>query len=222
MARDVSVNQREVSMKYYALSQKKAPGCPIGMLGGALYDKYYPDVKAIEVGYFPWYANPSRGKAHEKFPPGLVFISKDGGYNFDIRGDLNFYYIISDKFKSLISRFEVEAVDVTPISICSQAGEKISEKHYYAAVFQSFSPEMVSDDGESQFVRGKFGGISRIKRLVVREDFSCHIFKLNDMEGSSNTLICSEQFRDAAMEIGIEGVDFLDAAAIDWPTVKPI
>lgn len=43
------------------------------MLNGALYDKYYQDTTSVGVGYFPSYANPSRGKAHEKFSDGVVF-----------------------------------------------------------------------------------------------------------------------------------------------------
>ena len=39
-------------MKYYVLSQRADPGCPIGMLNGALYDKYYQDTTSVGVGYF--------------------------------------------------------------------------------------------------------------------------------------------------------------------------
>ena len=77
-------------MKYYVLSQRADPGCPIGMLNGALYDKYYQDTTSVGVGYFPWYANPSRGKGHEKFPDGVVFITQDDRYNFDVHADLGF------------------------------------------------------------------------------------------------------------------------------------
>jgi len=192
------------------------------MLGGALYDKYYSETKGVEVGYFPWYANPSRGKAHEKFPEGLVFITKDKRYDFDVRSDLNFYYLISDKFNILISKFDVPMVDVAPIEVRSTKGGAVSEGKYHAAVFPSFDPEAVANNTESQFVNGKFGGIARIKKLTVNDNFLCHIFKLKDMEGSSNTLICSEAFRDAAIALGVSGIDFFDAASVDWPTIKPI
>ncbi|WP_431824466.1 hypothetical protein [Burkholderia sp. F1] len=212
----------KVSVKYYALSRKNAPGCPIGMLNGALYDKYYPDTQAVEAGYFPWYANPSKGRAHEKFPSGLVFITQDTGYDFDARGDLGFYYLVSEKFNNLVSQFGVSIVDASPVAICSPAGEAIAGNCYHAAVFQDFPPETVANQHESQFVRGKFGGVSRIRKLVVNEGFSSHLFKVTGMEGSSNTLICSEVFRDAAIESGVKGIEFLDASAADWPAVSPI
>ncbi len=42
------------------------------------------------------------------------------------------------------------------------------------------------------------------------------------MEGSSNSLICSEEFHDEAIRRGIKGVEFLDAESVDWPAVKPV
>ncbi|MDF3086581.1 imm11 family protein [Burkholderia sola] len=208
-------------MKYYVLSQRAAPGCPVGMLNGALYDKYYQDSTNVDVGYFPWYANPSRGKAHEKFPDGVVFITKDGRYDFDVRGDLGFYYLMSDRFCTVVSELNVPMVDVVPIEILSLAGEPASRAGYCVGIFPSFQPEDVGS-GESKFVNGKFGGIARIRKLVVSDDFACHIFKLSGMEGSSNSLLCSEDFRDEALRRGIKGVEFLDVESVDWPAVKPV
>ncbi|EMN5132433.1 hypothetical protein RVV79_005599 [Burkholderia contaminans] len=208
-------------MKYYVLSQRADPGCPIGMLNGALYDKYYQDTTSVGVGYFPWYANPSRGKAHEKFPDGVVFITKDDRYDFDVRADLGFHYLMSERFGAVVSELNVPMVDVAPVRILSLEGTPASGDGYCVAIFPSFRPEEV-DGGESKFVDGKFGGIARIRKLVVSEDFACPIFKLIGMEGSSNALICSEEFRHEAIRRGIKGVEFLDAESVDWPAVKPV
>ncbi|MEN2474770.1 imm11 family protein [Burkholderia sp. GS2Y] len=191
------------------------------MLNGALYDQYYQDPKSVGVGYFPWYANPSRGRAHEKFPDRVVFITEVDRYDFDVRGDLGFHYLISERFCAVISELSVPMVDVAPVEILSLAGEPASPAGYCVAIFPSFQPEEV-DGGESKFVNGKFGGIARIRKLVVSDDFSCHIFKLIGMERSSNSLICSEDFRDEAVRRGIKGVEFLDVESIDWPGGKPV
>ncbi|WP_174961221.1 MULTISPECIES: hypothetical protein [Burkholderia] len=208
-------------MKYYVLSQGSAPGGRIGMLNGALYDRYYPDAKRVEVGYFPWYANPSRGKAHEPFPAGVVFITEEARCDFDVRSDLGFYYLISERFGAALSALRVPMVDVAPVEILSLAGERVSGSGYCVSIFPSFQPEE-ADGGESAFVTGKFGGIERIRKLVVSSDFSCPIFKLAGMVGSSNSLICSGDFRDEADRRGITGVEFLDVERVDWPAVKPV
>ncbi|WP_143331058.1 hypothetical protein [Burkholderia aenigmatica] len=208
-------------MKYYVLSQRSAPGCPVGMLNGALYDRYYPDARRVEVGYFPWYANPSRRKAHEPFPDGVVFITEEARCDFDVRSDLGFYYLISERFGATLSALSVPMVDVAPVEILSLAGERVSGSGYCVSIFPSFQPEEV-DAGESSFVTGKFGGIERIRKLVVSSDFSCPVFKLAGMVGSSNSLICSGDFRDEAIRRGIEGVEFLDVESVDWPAVKPV
>ncbi|MBN3748897.1 hypothetical protein G3N96_26225 [Burkholderia sp. Se-20373] len=140
-------------MKYYVLSQRADPGCPT--LNGALYDKYYQDTTSVGVGYFPWYANPSRGKAHEKFPDGVVFITKDDRYDFDVRADLGFHYLMSERFGAVVSELNVPMVDVAPVRILSLEGTPASGDGYCVAIFPSFRPEEV-DGGESKFLGGKF------------------------------------------------------------------
>ncbi|AYQ41604.1 hypothetical protein BLA9940_05210 [Burkholderia aenigmatica] len=191
------------------------------MLNGALYDRYYPDAKRVEVGYFPWYANPSRRKAHEPFPAGVVFITEEARCDFDVRSDLGFYYLISERFGAALSALRVPMVDVAPVEILSLAGERVSGSGYCVSIFPSFQPDEV-DGGESAFVTGKFGCIERIRKLVVSSDFSCPIFKLAGMVGSSNSLICSGDFRDEAVRRGIKGIEFLDVERVDWPAVKPV
>lgn len=140
-------------MRYYVLSQSSAPGCPIGMLNGALSDKYYQDAKSVGVRYFPWYANPSRGKAHGKFSDEVVFITEDDRYDFDVRGALGFHCLISERFDVAISELSVPMVDVAPVEILSLAGEPAAGTAYCVSVFPSFQPEEVG--GESTFCKRK-------------------------------------------------------------------
>ena len=56
-------------MKYYVFSQKEEPGCQLGMLGAALYDKFYTDAESVNHGQFPWYKR-AWGESGQLFPEG--------------------------------------------------------------------------------------------------------------------------------------------------------
>ena len=114
-------------MEYYVLSQKEEPGCPAGFLQADLYDKFYSDTKGVEHGFFPWYAEKIHYKTHTPYPEGMVLISKDKFYDFDIRSVARFY-IVSDDFMSVCSDLGVGVTDAVAIQVVSKGGEKISSK----------------------------------------------------------------------------------------------
>lgn len=100
------------------------------MLNVALYDKYYQDTTSVGAGYFPWYANLSRGKGHEKFPDGVVFITQDDRYDFDVHADLGFYYLMNERFGAVVSELNVPMVDVASVRILSLEGTPASGDGY--------------------------------------------------------------------------------------------
>ena len=79
-------------MKYYVFSQKEEPGCQLGMLDAALYDKFYTDAESVNHGQFPWYKR-AWGESGQLFPEGGALICKDEYYDFDIRGVSDFFML---------------------------------------------------------------------------------------------------------------------------------
>lgn len=74
---------------------------------------------------------------------------------------------------------------------------------------------------ENQMAYSKYGESRRIKKLRVKSSFKEHLFRIENMEGSSNTLICSEDFC-AYVGDSLSGVEFVDTTDAEWPRIKPI
>lgn len=111
--------------------------------------------------------------------------------------------------------------DYAPIEVCSRKRKSIAEREYYAAVFKYKEIPDVADEGSS-FVKDEYERIIRIRSLQVKRDFTEHIFRFRGMAGSSDTLICSEDFYQMAMDSKMKGVNFIPLAGAVWPSVIPI
>jgi len=195
-------------MTYFGMSQKQERGRPIGMLSMALYDKCYSETEAkgVEYGLFPWYANPSLGRPHEPFPPGLCLVVKELPHvDFDIRGDSKFFHIVSEKFVEVMNRLGAEFADAQPINLRDPVGRKIAEKQYWATKFKRVEIADALDMGQSELFPRK----DRIKKFRMRSDFSLHAFQLRGMAPGHDTVFCSEHFVRLASDIDFKGVDFL-------------
>ncbi len=175
-------------MEYYVLSQKEERGCPAGFLQADLYDKFYSDTKNVEYGFFSWYAEKIHYKTHTPYPEGMVLISKDEFYDFDIRSIARFY-IVSDDFMSVCRGLDVNVTDAVPIQVVSKGGEKISSKSYNAVLFEELDARSETDPA-STFIE-EDGLIFRFKKLVLPPDFKRDLFKFKGLISGSNTLICS-------------------------------
>ncbi|PMW93956.1 hypothetical protein C1X59_29165 [Pseudomonas sp. FW215-R2] len=204
-------------MEYYVLSQKEEPGCPVGFLHADLYDKFYPDTKGVEFGLFSWYAEKINYKTHTPYPEGMVLISKDTFYDFDIRS-VSRFYIVSDDFLSLCKVLNVEIADSVPIQVVSASGEVISSRQYNAVLFKELNARSDTDP-DSTFVE-EDGLIFRFKKLILSESFECDLFKFKGLVAGSNTLICSGVFK--AHATGLKGIEFTPLKNVIWSAVKPI
>ncbi|MGY2277490.1 Imm43 family immunity protein [Pseudomonas monsensis] len=204
-------------MEHYVLSQKEEFGCPTGFLQADLYDKFYSDTKGVEYGFFPWYAEKIHYKTHTPYPEGMVLISKDKFYDFDIRSFARFY-IVSDDFMSICSDLDVVVTDAVPIKVVSKDGEAISSKSYNAVLFEELDARSETDPA-STFIE-EDGLIFGFKKLVLPPDFKRDLFKFKGLISGSNTLICSREFKELARDI--KGVNFTPLESVLWSAIKPI
>ncbi|MHC3822394.1 Imm43 family immunity protein [Pseudomonas sp. G3-19] len=204
-------------MEFYVLSQKEEPGCPTGFLQADLYDKFYSDTKDVEHGFFSWYAEKIHYKTHTPYPEGMVLISKDKFYDFDIRSVARFY-IVSDDFMSICSDLDVSVTDAVAIQVVSRQGQRISTKNYNAVLFEELDARSQTD-AASTFIE-EDGLIFRFKKLVLPPGFKRHLFKFKGLISGSNTLICSSEFKELAS--GIKGVGFTPLENVTWSAIKPI
>jgi hypothetical protein len=131
------------------------------------------------------------------------------------------FFIISADFLEIFQALKVEIEDYAPIEVCSRKRNPISERDYYAAVFKYKEVPEVADEGSS-FVKNGYGGIIRIRSLQVKPDFTENIFRFRGIIGSSDTLICSEDFYQMAIDSKMKGVNFILLAGAVWPSVIPI
>lgn len=204
-------------MEYYVLSQKEESGCPVGFLRADLYDKFYPNTKGVEFGFFPWYAEKINYKVHAPYPEGMVLISKDKFYDFDIRS-ISRFYIVSDEFLSICKVLDVEVTDNVSIQVVSTNGECISSRQYNAVLFKELDARSDTDLA-STFIE-EDGLIFRFKKLILPESFKYDLFKFKGLISGSNTLICSSAFK--ARATGLKGVEFTPLENVIWSAVKPI
>ncbi|MFJ2319663.1 Imm43 family immunity protein [Pseudomonas sp. NPDC087817] len=204
-------------MEYYVLSQKEESDCPRGLLNANLYDKFYPDAEGVKFGFFPWYAEKINYTFHTPYPEGMVLISKDRFYDFDIRS-VSRFYIASDDFLSVCAELDVGIADRVAIDVVSTKGEPVSVKTYNAVLFEELDAR--SDTGLGSTFVEEDGLIFRFKKLVLPEVFKHDLFKFKGMISGSNTLICSSAFK--ARAAGLKGIEFIPLESVLWSAVKPI
>ncbi|QQZ36328.1 hypothetical protein [Pseudomonas sp. SK2] len=195
-------------MKYYMMSRKKAPGCPVGRLDATLYDKHYDDWGSVEHGYLPWYANSVRRRPHEKLPSGLVLVGRSKKYLFGVRQLIGDIYILSDSFFKACQQANVVLVDAEPVEFKVSEGSALNPLSYYAGLFESFSSKDVLEPA-SVVERDKYGRVKSFERLVISEGARAPVFKIKDFNSYVDTLFCNEEFRRRAEEQKIQGVEFL-------------
>lgn len=213
-------------MKFYVMSQRRAPGCPVGWVEAFIVDKghphlcdhYYADNETCKR---PLWAGRRAGVYAPLFRPGMIAVDWDPRWRFDIRGMGHGVYLASDRFMEVSRNAGAGFVDQSPLTVRSKRGVDLLQFSYNAVIFKELDVLDVAAP-ESLLVRDrKYGDIHRVKKLVVRDGFVEPIFRFKGMDGSSHTLICSEEFRQAAGE-GLKGVEFIDIDGAIWLHIKII
>jgi hypothetical protein len=110
-------------------------------------------------------------------------------------------------------------VDHKTITIHNKAGRELFNNEFSAVIFNEIDISLAADES-SQLIYN-YGKPCRIKKLIIRNEFPSHLFKFKNMHSSSNTLICSEEFR-SMVDDNLKGVGFLDIESTEWPRVKII
>lgn len=204
-------------MNYYVLSQKKEPGCP-SWLEAALYDKFYADADHVEYGMFPWYTRKCEMKRGGVFPANGVLICKDDFYDFDIAGISRFFYIVSDEFLAVCTGLNVDIIDCAKIKVVSASGKDISSKKYNVVLFNELDVRKDSDPS-STFME-EDGLPFRIKKLVLPAEWKLDLFRYGKLISGSNSLICSERFKDLAKNF--KGINYTPLDTALWSGIRAI
>ncbi|RON86845.1 hypothetical protein BK668_19025 [Pseudomonas fluorescens] len=148
----------------------------------------------------------------------MVLISKDKFYDFDIRSVSKFFYVVSNEFLAACRQVEVNIVDSVQIEVLSEAGERISEKNYHAVLFDELDVRANSDPS-STFVEEN-GRPVRFKKLVLPDDWTLDLFKFKRLISGSDSLVCSETFKNLAE--GFKGVEFNPLDCVQWSGIRRI
>lgn len=203
-------------MSHYILTQKKEPGCPLGLLNGILHSHFFIDAHKSEYGDQPWYADASGGRPHRPFPEGLVFITDEKKYDFDLRSDSKFFYLASDELISACRKLNVSFEDIQRVEVESRQGKPVAEKVYWVCRFQPFAVANVVDP-EGSVLESADGVHTRIRQLRIREDFGQDLFKLSQLTPETDSLFCSSRFYEVAQHLRFKGITFTDVQKFNWP-----
>lgn len=204
-------------MKFYAITQKKDRGCPIGLLNAVLYDHCPEDPTAIEHGIaYPWYSDP---KGLKEFPEGMCLVAKEKLIDFSIRS-INSNQFLDQYFLESLIEFNTPLKNFKKIDVVSYFDKKrIAKKQYFASQFaDDFYCKLseVADEGESSVKNGKYG-LTILEKLSIRKSFDRHVFGVENLDPRISTIFCSENFMDLAKKRGAKGIDFVPVEAAKWP-----
>ncbi|MBC3476007.1 MULTISPECIES: hypothetical protein [Pseudomonas] len=208
-------------MKYYMLSRKKEPACPMGMLDATLYDKVYDDWGSVAHGYFPWYANAGRPNLHEKLPSGLILVGRSKKYLFGARQLIRDLYVFSSNFVSACRQANASFFDFEPVDFKVSNGSEVNPLGYYVGVFESYAIEEVVDP-QSVLQVDEFDQVESFSKLVIREGFSAALFRIKDFNPEVSTLFCNEIFMQKAMDNHVQGIEFLSLDECDSSSLDTI
>ena len=111
----------ELGMKFYAITQKKEHGCPIGLLNAVLYDHCPEDSTVIEHGIvYPWYSDP---KGLNEFPEGMCLVAKEKLIDFSIRS-ISSNQFLDQYFLEALTEFNAPLKDFKGIDVVSYSDKK--------------------------------------------------------------------------------------------------
>jgi hypothetical protein len=148
----------------------------------------------------------------------MVLISKDKHYDFDIRSVSKFFYVVSDEFLAICNKVNVNIVDSVRIEVVSEAGERISSKNYNAVLFDEMDVRKNCDPA-STFVEEN-GRPVRFKKLILPDEWDLDIFKYRRLVSGSDSLICSQSFKDLAIDL--KGVEFTPLETVVWSGIRRV
>lgn len=203
-------------MQYFAVTQKKDRGCPIGLLNAVLYDHCPENPAAIEHGTaYPWYSDP---RGLEEYPEGMCLVAKEKSIDFSIRS-ISSNQLLDQNFLQSLIEFESPFVHFNEISVVSHASKRsIVQKRYFVSRFSDefyFDLSDIANDAGSSVKIGKFG-LSVLEKLSIRSSFFRHVFGIKSLDPRVDTIFCSERFYESARRKGVKGIDFAHVESAKW------
>lgn len=203
-------------MKYYALAQDLPAGTFPGNLDAILVDKLYPS--AFENGYnvYPWYAR-KPDDISTVFNDRMNLLINSVNRKFELARISSEIFVCSTRFLRACKDLNVKIIDHEKIETKFPKA-KTPPHEYNAIIFKKFDIEFAANKQSALIYRNNRA--RRIKKLLVSDEFKEHLFIFKNMEGTSDTLICSETFRSHIQKL--EGVEFIDVETAEWPRVKAI
>lgn len=129
-----------------------------------------------------------------------------------------FFYIVSDEFLAACHRLNVSIVDSVKIEVLSESRESISSKSYNAVLFEELDVRSNSDPA-STFVEEN-GRPVRFKKLILSDDWKLDLFKYRRLISGSDSLICSQAFKDLAENF--KGIAFTPLETVLWSGIRRI
>jgi hypothetical protein len=206
-------------MKHFAVSQANPAGSPSYYLPARLYDRSHLQYSDVPYGHLPWYKR-KRTDSELVFNDTMILVSNEASHPYDIIRISPHIYVASKKFFSACIKLNVKMIDHRKIDVSTSNGKSLFKGEHHAIIFNETEILSVADE-KSQFVKNKYDEPCRVKNLQIKPTLREHLFRLENMEGSSNTLICSDHFRSAVND-KLERINFFGIRDLEWPKIKPI
>lgn len=199
-------------MKYYSMVAREEEGCPIGLYNAFLVPMYVKDVIKSEFGLHPWYAGPRRlDQPLKDLPRGLVLITKDSDYLFDIKSGSAYFYVASSTFIDCLPELKTNILQIEEVEYVNYKGVPIKEKKYYVFRTKKILKDVALDLKKSFFHNNS---PRNFKNLIMNESLNLDVFDIAGLWPSKITLVCSEKAKDIFCARSIKGVSFVEIEKI--------
>ncbi|STQ89882.1 hypothetical protein EV682_1144 [Iodobacter fluviatilis] len=195
--------------KYFVMAAKEETGCPSGFYYVYLLNTF--DAKTYKTGGYgklPWYTGPKRyGTPIPPFPSDLFLVTENTKYEYDIRSGSSYFYVLSEKFASIISEYKTNFIQISPVKYIDKNGDGVLGKSYFVGRTKPLKKEEVFDLHASKFVNESNYDFELLK---IKNEFNFDLFDTRYTAPIQFSLIISEKMKAHLEREGIKGVDFLD------------
>lgn len=196
----------------FAIFEKEDKFCPT-LLEGILHTEFFEKnpFEARDSDDGEW--RTTRNIVTE-LPKELWFVSKDRGYEFDLRWDSEGFFI-SSEFLNLLLKFGINNFHYTKLHMVNKHKKSISSKEYYYVRFYDRLEDVIDMEKSNIEFYKQNGRIKKIWDLQLKKSNILPGVFLIDNTKILNILFCSEEFKNETEKLKLKGITFVPSNEAD-------
>lgn len=193
------------SNKYWALFEEKEKGAPLSLSEGILHTEFIikDPFAPLPSDYGDWR---TAVNTLVTLPKQLWFVTRDKLYTFDLRFSSG-GFIVSETFYRLLQTHISTPYISTLVNVVNKHGKSVVEGNYYYIRFYGYTD--VIDHTNSNIIYDSKGFIKKPLELSLKQDIRLDVF-MTDSSFFFNRLFCIDKFREACLDVPINGIKFIE------------